>query len=41
MITGKLFGHTDEFPTVTWRYRLKQKPNGKHGANNANVKKIH
>ena len=29
-----------DLPRKTWHYRLYQKPNGKHGANNENVKHI-
>jgi hypothetical protein len=42
MITGKsTWAYTDEFPTVQLGVTdfAKAKPNGKHGANNANVKK--
>ncbi|MFV8342435.1 glycoside hydrolase family 97 protein [Flavobacterium sp. XS2P39] len=42
MITGKSsWAYTDEFPTVQLGVTdfAKAKPNGKHGANNANVKK--
>ncbi|MFE3872251.1 glycoside hydrolase family 97 protein [Flavobacterium sp. ZS1P70] len=42
MITGKSsWAYTDEFPTVQLGVSdfAKAKPNGKHGANNANVKK--
>ena len=42
MITGKSsWSYTDEFPTVQLGVTdfAKAKPNGKHGANNANVKK--